>query len=88
MNPSTPKLGAEANTQKKKGSKISAWIRGFDANKLKPFLIYKYNREQHRIAKQIGELLIHQGEHLEDIFVADHDKSGGEIRKSKIENLL
>ena len=64
----------EAGTQKKKGGKLSAWIRNFDAQKLKPFLIYKYNREQHRIAKQIGELLINQGEHLEDIFIAEDSK--------------
>jgi len=30
---------------KKKGGKLAQWIRGFDANKLKPFLIYKYDRE-------------------------------------------
>lgn len=43
-------------------NKCVEYIRTFDSQKLKPFLIYKYDREQHRLAKKIGEYLIDKGD--------------------------
>lgn len=58
----------QQQTQKKRKNRCIEYVRRFDADKLRPFLIYKYDREQHKLQKRINELLINKGDKLEEIF--------------------
>ncbi len=58
-------------------------MRRLDVMIIKPLLIYKYEHGTHKKQKIFNELLMMEGERLEEIF-ATKEKDGGELRKSHL----
>ena len=44
---------------------MAAYFKNLDANKLKPFLIYKYDKVGHRRLKEYNYMMMNQGEQIE-----------------------
>lgn len=69
--------------KKKKKNGCGTIMRRLDVMIIKPLLIYKYEHGTHKKQKIFNELLMMEGERLEEIF-ATKEKDGGELRKSHL----
>ena len=47
---------------RKKKNRCVEYIKRFDADKLKPFLIHKYDKDQHKMARKLNDLLMNKGD--------------------------
>lgn len=56
---------------------MAAYFKNLDANKLKPFLIYKYDKVGHRRLKEYNYMMLNQGEQIEQNYVKE-----GSLRSS------
>jgi hypothetical protein len=63
-------------------SRLAAWFRRFDIEKLKPLLIYKYSHEKHRRQKEYNQMMLNRGEELEKQYVRDGSIHGSVGRAS------
>jgi len=79
-----------APTEKKEKKQGCATImRRLDVMIIKPLLIYKYEHGTHKKQKIFNELLMMEGERLEEIFAAKNDgKEHGELRRSQLLDYL
>eukprot|EP00347_Sterkiella_histriomuscorum_P013016 403366336 len=73
----------ENEQPEKKESKFSQFIKDFDSNKLKPFLIYKYDKFEHKRLKEYNDMMINQGEEIERDYVKQGSLRGSFDQRSQ-----
>lgn len=81
VNAATPVSKPSATGEKKKQG-CATILRRLDIMIIKPLLIYKYEHDTHKKQKIFNELLMLEGDKLEEIFA--HKEGQGETRKSQL----
>ena len=66
----TPPATGQTSVTTKKSAKgrCMTWFKNFDNNKLKPFLIYKYQKASHKKVREYFDMLMKEGKNIEEIY--------------------